>query len=339
MARPPAKLGATAQSRRHVMQPSTRTAPSPKMAARETKGGIEHATSGPWRKRSRPSIQAAPYPAARQAPPGFVAEGSALPASALMEHCDDDEALAAPAADAALGLSVSLPGMGGEDALEPLGGLGAVLFDPSDECFAGVCLLGGGEVVRLCGRVLQSFDCTADCCTRALIRVRTEVEAEGARMPAQTVLCKSELNLGDFWNWRSAVCSFSTEEVVTDRDARARIVAGHFGSLAEGDNMIGSAGVICVGPMQLRVALPPRSRGLSRAGGARAGGAWPPEGEQVVAALLARSTRCVWREDMQWLLQQKLSKRDAFAHGSAESWALGPLRARGAEAPAAERAG
>lgn len=284
---------------------------------------------GVWRKRSRPFIQSAPHMASSTL--GFVAESSGLPAFALMEHgIDEDEDIAIGSTAQALGLDVSLPGMGDEDGPDRLGGLGAVLFDPNGECFAGVCLLARGEVVRLCGRVLQSFDCTADCCKRALIRLRMEVESDATRMPMQTVLAKSELNLGDFWNWRSAICSFSTETVVSDENVRAQIVEAHFRSLVEHENAVGTSGIVCVGPMHLLVDLPaPSERSLGNSERALSDAPWPPEGEAAVPALLARTTRCVWRNDMQWLGQGRhlTAGRNGSVHGgSADNSARGSAR-------------
>ncbi|KAJ1632819.1 hypothetical protein T492DRAFT_985910 [Pavlovales sp. CCMP2436] len=212
------------------------------------------------------------------------------------EH--DEVQLVGPAS--ALGLGLGLPGMADEaDASDAgAGGVAAVLFDAAGELFVGVCLLAGGEVVRLTGRVMQSFDCDDDCCKRALIKVRTELKSSTGRMLMQTVLAKSELNLGDFWNWNSVACSFTTEHVVTEAETHADIVQKHFRSLSGCENAIGTAGILCVGPMRVLLELPTRRGQL-----AEAEGAWPPAGESAVAEVRARATSCSWRDDMAWLKQ------------------------------------
>ncbi|KAG8468588.1 hypothetical protein KFE25_013671 [Diacronema lutheri] len=284
---------------------------------------------GVWRKRSRPFVQPTAPPLERgpEAPVGFVVEASTLPAFSLM-HRDDDQADGEELEDMfvgstalALGLDVSLPGMSDDCGPKRKSGLAALLFDMSGNCFAGVCLLARGEIVRLCGRVLQSFDCTADCCKRALIKVRVELESDAGRMPMQTVLAKSELNLGDFWNWRSPICSFSTEVVVSDEGMRVRLVDAHFSSLAEHENVIGTSGIVCVGPMHILVDLPaPTERGAPTSDReALSEGAWPPDSDAGVAALLTRHTRCSWRSDMQWLGQGRHFTRNGSAHGGSAS--------------------
>lgn len=258
---------------------------------------------GGWRKRPRLAIEPRPAgPAPRVV--RLVAELSALPAASLLEHdaahgADDADADEPRGADGG-GLFDVGPelGVGGAGAAGGgrRRGLGALLFDAEGAAFVGVALLPGGGVARVCGRVLQSFDCTDDCCARALVRLRVQREdARAASTPAHTALANSELNLGDFWNWTSAACDFETSHVY-DCGARARdaLVARHFGALGGGE----MGGLVCVGAISVVVdgAAPAKP---------------DPEPPEGAAALDALGAACAapavrsWAAELEWLERQR----------------------------------
>jgi hypothetical protein len=252
--------------------------------------------------------------------PGFFVEKSALPAASLLAHADADDDTVVPSADA-LGLGIGVPGAAVESAPHRRG-IGALLFGSDDESLVGVCLLPDGDVVRLCGRVMQSFDCDDDCCKRALVRMRMQLEAEGA--PVLVALAKSEMNLGDYWNWTSAVCSFTTDEVAHDGAARDALIDAHFRTLAnEPANPIGTDGIVCVGPMELLVKAAPGKTSRPEPQNAA-----PAEAAAVLAAVLKRRTSCRWTEDLLWLERtREVAARSGGAAGAERSGGVGEAQA------------
>lgn len=211
----------------------------------------------------------------------MVEEPSNIPASLITSHGGPSDPRAA-----ALGLDVDMEGMG--PAPKMAAGPAVLVFDQDNSTFVGVCLMRDDIVVRLGGRVMQSVDCSDDCCSRALVRVRFQVCHGQTFLPHVSIIANSTLSLGDYCNWQSPVCSFNTETVLVEATAhRNQVLAQHFRWLKIHD-AFAAITTVCVGVMKLH------AQGLENQPTSFSPSA-------VVSSLLSNRTQCSWDADEEWL--------------------------------------